>query len=945
MCYWNRGIVMALAGLLCTPAMAVNLLTNGGFEDGPAGTTVPGWTKWGSGNDQQVRAGTAWIYNPTPRVKEGSKVYTEGTSSGGSQAGIYQQVAVTPGTEYFLTGFRHYADSNESTITHEVGVFDGAVPGTAIQAGPGDLDVDAMGNIGGETGWTFIDLSFTPTQSTVTVYTKIKSTGGSTRANWIDGLVLDSVASNQHLLTGMTPKVIADNLGDTNATITGTNLQGIDGSVGNTVKLVQGGTELTAGSVSAAVDGNSLTCTFPTTSAPFGKYNLVVEKGGVVPQTLTNEFTIRNPGLPLVTNGDFETGDLTGWTTYGDITSVVGNTAPIYVPSPGPVYEGSWSMRQQEGSTSDREGGLRQVIDVIPGEVFELTWAWGGGDDGDGSTQFADHSIGVVRGAATSHYPAQLGAEIIENTNGATFGWDPGSLVIIVPQDTWKITLDLRTWHNNANKVATYWDAVALAPTTPCVDQHSVTNVSPDLIEVTETTQLTIDGAKLDEVATVRLQNGGLILYGTIDSQSSSQIQATFNPTVLPPEGLTSFDLVTTSIQAGCSNQLAPDAVTVDCLFPISFAGVDPVVPASVTKPAGVVELTINGTNLDRLTSISLFKRAPDPFSEFTYAPSMPVTSRTIPGTVIDDSNPSAIVVEFDFYNKTVGKYDLVGTGVSACGDPETLEEVFDLFLPVDQLTIENPGFESGTLAPGWTGVDNVRGFQFFWSPHTGDYAQITANSGSSSTSTIEQMLDLPPGDYNLTLAFWTIIYDAGNCPGCSGLPSTLTATIIADEGLGTESSTTVTVVEHSANFPDENPVPEDPANSDGWLFGSIDWSGAVSPTGDIKIRFELVATGDGAGANKNWAEISLDDIAVYGVESCPVPFADADGDGDIDQADFALLQLCIGDNPLGDECRCFDTNDSGTITASDVADFADCATGPDVLFATDPNPNCIQQP
>jgi hypothetical protein len=63
-------------------------------------------------------------------------------------------------------------------------------------------------------------------------------------------------------------------------------------------------------------------------------------------------------------------------------------------------------------------------------------------------------------------------------------------------------------------------------------------------------------------------------------------------------------------------------------------------------------------------------------------------------------------------------------------------------------------------------------------------------------------------------------------------------------------------------------------------------------------------------------------------VTDCPDPFADANGDTFVDQADFGLFQACWtglnGGVPAG--CRCFDKNASGSIDIGDLAKFLNCA-------------------
>lgn len=71
----------------------------------------------------------------------------------------------------------------------------------------------------------------------------------------------------------------------------------------------------------------------------------------------------------------------------------------------------------------------------------------------------------------------------------------------------------------------------------------------------------------------------------------------------------------------------------------------------------------------------------------------------------------------------------------------------------------------------------------------------------------------------------------------------------------------------------------------------------------------------------------------------CPDPFADADRDGDVDQVDFGLMQLCFtgdaGGTPPG--CRCFDRNEDGSITGIDVAAFVHCAADGGPMLPADP--------
>ena len=91
-------------------------------------------------------------------------------------------------------------------------------------------------------------------------------------------------------------------------------------------------------------------------------------------------------------------------------------------------------------------------------------------------------------------------------------------------------------------------------------------------------------------------------------------------------------------------------------------------------------------------------------------------------------------------------------------------------------------------------------------------------------------------------------------------------------------------------------------------------------------------------------------DPACAGTAACQChdPFADIDGDGDVDQVDFGLWQLCFtGPNGLGFDagrCECLDRDDKngdhlynppddgdGDVDMDDFAKFAKCYSGPGV--------------
>jgi len=125
-------------------------------------------------------------------------------------------------------------------------------------------------------------------------------------------------------------------------------------------------------------------------------------------------------------------------------------------------------------------------------------------------------------------------------------------------------------------------------------------------------------------------------------------------------------------------------------------------------------------------------------------------------------------------------------------------------------------------------------------------------------------------------------------------------------------------------------------------LYDGVYPSGAccnASGVCDITLQGACSGYGDRWTVNKTCAEIQ---------PCCPYPFADADKDGDVDQVDFAMFQLCYtgsgGSVPPG--CECWDQDNAGTgdghIDAADFTAFNNCWTGPNVPFDPENPGSCI---
>jgi hypothetical protein len=135
-----------------------------------------------------------------------------------------------------------------------------------------------------------------------------------------------------------------------------------------------------------------------------------------------------------------------------------------------------------------------------------------------------------------------------------------------------------------------------------------------------------------------------------------------------------------------------------------------------------------------------------------------------------------------------------------------------------------------------------------------------------------------------------------------------------------------------------DNASAEDNAHG-GFYFG--DDSGDAQ----MDVSFDWI-TGTNAGAFAPGEEVAvLGRSLILSGNPCNVPFADEDGDGDVDQTDFGAFQACyVGSGSFDwDACHCFDRDHDEDVDSDDLWAFEACATGPGVIFdAQNPPANCV---
>ena len=120
----------------------------------------------------------------------------------------------------------------------------------------------------------------------------------------------------------------------------------------------------------------------------------------------------------------------------------------------------------------------------------------------------------------------------------------------------------------------------------------------------------------------------------------------------------------------------------------------------------------------------------------------------------------------------------------------------------------------------------------------------------------------------------------------------------------------------------------------------SQDWNQAADLNRDLVINDDDLAEfalSYGLGVPGGAGSLPELPAALPSCAPCPDPFADVDSDGDVDQDDFRMLQLCytgVGDpDSVFDmqQCRCLDRDHDDDIDQDDLDAFELCASGPDV--------------
>ncbi|GMU22541.1 MAG: hypothetical protein AMXMBFR13_26260 [Phycisphaerae bacterium] len=132
------------------------------------------------------------------------------------------------------------------------------------------------------------------------------------------------------------------------------------------------------------------------------------------------------------------------------------------------------------------------------------------------------------------------------------------------------------------------------------------------------------------------------------------------------------------------------------------------------------------------------------------------------------------------------------------------------------------------------------------------------------------------------------------------------------------------------ARWPGDNdntgsPDPNQPWNGKWWH--KVVEMPFTSATGNVDVRLLTRQKYGGRPEVAAWDNVKLSFIL-----PCNAIRFDADGDGDVDQEDFAAYQLCYSVAGLGAGCECFDADGDTDVDSNDLGAFEACASGPDIM-------------
>ncbi len=567
-------------------------------------------------------------------------------------------------------------------------------------------------------------------------------------------------------------------------------------TLGSTETITLSASGLPAGATASfnpasVTTGGSSTMTVTTASStPTGSYSITVT--GTAPSathgTGVSLSVTPPPGSSPIVNGDFETGNLSGWTSTGTTSVVSTSHTGAWAAQVGSTSPGADSSIAQTFVAPANGGTLSFWYQVHCPDTITYDWA---------SATLVDNTAGTT-------------TTMLANTCTNTGTWVQASTSIAASAGGHSFTITLKNHDDNypSDPTYTWYDDVVFTSNAP---------PSPDFtISATPPSQSVVAGNSTTYTATVAAQNG---FTGTV----------TFSVGGLPAGATSSFNPA--SVAGSGSSTLT--------------------VSTASTTPAGSYPLTITGTSgsLAHNASVTLVVNTPPDFSisaspasqtvtqgaSTTYSVSTSAASGSVaqtvtysltglPGGASGSFNPTSAtagsgstLTVSTASNTPAGSYTLTIGGAYPSPGPSHSTTVTLVVNVPPANPIVNGGFETGTFS-GWTpsGVTAI-----VTSPvHSGSFAARVGSTSPGGDSSIAQTFTAPAAGG--TLSFWyqvvcpdTVTYDWATATlrdNTTGTTQTILPQTCTNTGTWVQVSTslagtgghslTLTLANHDDNWP-----------------------------------------------------------------------------------------------------------------------------------------------
>jgi hypothetical protein len=659
-------------------------------------------------------------------------------------------------------------------------------------------------------------------------------------------------------------------------------------------------------------------------------------------------------GQNLLTNPTFLSGTgnaIDGWVNNsGSPLFGINNNYPG--GSPGQDNDSRWvgSSAAWAGGTKTPE--LRQMVTVVPQTPYLLSvWVNTGG-----SPHTCSAFLQWKDGVPTSNGQCTTVASI---TTRNTSGWEQLSGTVMPTGTQLTICLKL-SWDSGSNGGGGNFDNASVSVDTACPNSSTVTGCAPASIVVPPypaAQTLTISGTNLSNITGVKLTGPatipGTIVTGTLTNTS---FQATFDLTAKP---IGDYNVtVTRNLPCLDATLAAPNGFTLNCISPATT--VDSLTAGTDVALTGTTnhKLTMQGTNLTSLTGVSLHKSNNND------------TSADIVGTGLTMVG-SDLQATFNLTGAEAGRYDVVCTHPCGSVTSTITQKGFLVYLTA----LTNGGFEEGYKADATTGSICANPPTSYTTnamrpkPTNWDRAGSTEGgfhrdgntyipdcvNGVAGGVTGEHYAGIQVGSYRDQVwnVFQTIEAPNINATGLSIAPFNIRADFcIREDGDSPVASGAIRLIDGTEATGTEivsAPIPSNRGLGSNGFLSSADYN-AIVPTNyqyisnppllTVAIQFHTPKVSDYA-IYKSYG-LYADNVRTgpfFPPGLCHTPSADADGDGDVDQSDFAVFQLCY--NPGGpipvvdDYCTCFDRDGNSEVDQADFNAFDACASGPGLAWAS----------